>query len=535
MLRMANGHGSGRFLSPSRKTAVILAAVALCGLLAGLISTQLPVKIVLFLAAGAVLLVVIYQWLWLGVAIFIFFNLTLPQAGPTWNLGIQVAMVGETRGIHFNIHEIVMALTFVAWVVKAANGKAEWKARSPITIAIVAYVLTSILACFVGFLHDASGLVMAFRFVRTVIFAYVFFVVINIVRTRQAFRNLVILMMVCFTLVALFGLVQKAIGQKKTEWIAQHVLGKLGYPESVNYVAGESEAQAYRINSTFLHPNVFGGYLIFALPFFVSLMSLAWRGRHRLLWFLLLVGMGINMAALFLTGSRAAWVAAGLIALLYGLFGLFDRRLWLTAATVILVLALIFVMLNPPEFVRKRFSGLSAKEAAEVRIYTYKLALDYFLEHPIFGIGMGMEGQRIIENNIRQTWAAVENAFLTYLVSHGLVGFTAFVLLFAIYWGILLLARSRSRDDPFIYYHAEAFILGMVGYAVSNMFGAWILFAIPMLTLFWVYLAMGGSLYNVFREEVVEGREPIFHNLPSLLAASLPPADKAGSRVAEVW
>jgi len=527
--RTARGNGSVRFLSTSRKTAVVLAAVALCGLLAGLVSTQLPVKIILFLAAGAILLVVIYQWLWLGVAIFIFFNLTLPQAGPTWNLGIQVAMVGETRGIHFNIHEIVMALTFVAWVIKAARGKAEWKARSPITVAIVAYVLTSILACFVGLLHDANGLVMAFRFVRTVIFAYVFFVVINIVRTRLAFRNLVILMLVCFTLVALFGLVQKAIGQTKTEWFAQHVLGKLGYPESVNYVAGESEAQAYRINSTFLHPNVLGGYLIFALPFFVSLLSLAWRGRRYFPWFLLLAGMGINMAALFLTGSRAAWVAAGVIAVLYGLFGLFDRRLWLTAATVVLVLALVFVMLNPPEFVKKRFSGLSAKEAAQVRIYTYKLALDYFLEHPIFGIGMGMEGQRIIENNIRQTWAAVENAFLTYLVSHGLVGFTAFLLLFAIYWGVLLRARSRSRNDPFIYFHAEAFFLGMVGYAVANMFGAWILFAIPMLTLFWVYLALGGALYNIYREGIVEEKEPLFHNLPELLAVSPVPGNRDSS------
>ncbi len=519
-------------LSVSRKTAAILAAAALCGILAGLLSTQLPVKIILFLAAGTLLLVVIYQWLWLGVAIFIFFNLTLPQAGPSWNLGIQVAMVGETRGIHFNIHEIVMALTFVALLIKAVNGKAELKFRNPITIAVAAYVLTSILACFVGLIHDANGLVMAFRFVRTVVFAYVFFVVISIVRTRQAFRNLVILMMVCFTLVALFGLVQKAIGQAKTEWVAQHVLAKLGYPESVNYVAGESEAQAYRINSTFLHPNVLGGYLIFALPFFVSLLSLAWRSRRYFYWFLLLAGMGINMAALFLTGSRAAWVAAGVIAVLYGLFGLFDRRLWLTAATVILVLALIFVMLNPPEFVKKRFSSLSAKEAAQVRVYTYKLALDYFLEHPIFGIGMGMEGQRIIENNMRQTWAAVENAFLTYLVSHGLVGLTAFLLLFGIYWGILLRVRSRSRDDPLIYFHAEAFILGMVGYAVSNMFGAWILFAIPMLTLFWVYLAMGGALYDIFREGAVEEREPLFHNLPELLAASLLPAERGEERMA---
>ncbi len=511
-------------LSHSRKTALTLAAVACCGILAGLLTGYLPAKVTLFLAGGIVLFVVVYERLWLGVALFVLFNLTLPQAGPNWNLGFQVAMTGETRGLHFNIHEIVMAVTFVAWLVKALNGKAEWKTYNPITIGIFAYILTSILASLIGLINGAHGLVVAFRFVRTVVFAYIFFVVINVVRTRRAFRNLVILMLVCFTLVAVYGLVQKVIGQTKAEWVAEHVLAKLGYPESVNYVAGEGVGQVYRINSTFLHPNVLGGYLIFALPFFVSLLSLTWKARRYYLWFLLLLGTGLNMVALFFTGSRAAWVAAGVIALLYGIFGFFDRRIWLTMATVILVIALVFVMINPPEFVKKRFSGLSAKEAAQVRIHTYRLALDYFLEHPIFGIGMGMEGQRIIENNIRQTWAAVENAFLTYLVSHGAVGLSAFLLLFALYWGILLRTRSRSRDEPFYYYHAEAFILGMVGYAVANMFGAWLLFAIPMLTLFWYYLAMGGVLYSLHREEVPEARQPLFQNLPGLVPASLSPA-----------
>lgn len=104
----------------------------------------------------------------------------------------------------------------------------------------------------------------------------------------------------------------------------------------------------------------------------------------------------------------------------------------------------------------------------------------------------------------------MENAYLTYLVSHGLVGLTAFLLLFAIYWGTLLRARSASRHDPYIYFHAEAFILGMVGYAVANMFGAWILFAIPMLTLFWFYLGMGSVLYNLYREEAATRPAPLF-------------------------
>lgn len=491
--------------SPSTRAAAVVAAASFLGLAAGLFSSRLPVVIVFGLVGGAALFLLVYRYPWLGLGLFAFFNLTIPQAGPTWNLGIQVAVVGETRGIHFNLHEIVITILFLAVVLRVFTGRQKAVLKSPLTPAVVLYVLTSILACFVGLIHDANGLVVAFRFIRTVIFFYIFYLVLNIITTRRAFRNMVILMLICFTLVALFGLVQKAIGQTKTEWVAEHVLNKLGYPEDVNYVAGESEAQAYRINSTFLHPNVLGGLLVFALPFFISLLSLCWREERRWAWFLLLAGLGINLAALFLTGSRAAWVAAGCIFIIYGVFGIRSRRMWLAGCTVVIILALVFVMLSPPEFVKKRFVSLSAREAAQARLYQYQMAVDFFMEHPFLGLGMGMEGQRIVENNLRATWAAVENAFLTYLVSHGLVGLVAFLLLFLLYWWMLFKTHENSEEDPFLYFMSEAFGLGMVGYAAANMFGAWLLFAIPMVTLFWFFLGMGGSLYRLF--EAGEGRE----------------------------
>ncbi|MBC7231498.1 MAG: O-antigen ligase family protein [Actinobacteria bacterium] len=509
--------GVGIAASPAYvKVAAVLMAVSLLGLLAGALVSRLPVLIVFGVLGGLALFVVVYRNPFVGIWIAFVFNLVLPQAGPSWNLGIQIAMVGETRGIHFNVHEIVMAMVLVTILVRMFRAVIEkdWQEveevfRSPLTIAVALYVLTSILACFVGLLNGAKWYVGLFRFVRTVFFCYIFFTLIYLVRSRRQLQVLLVTMLVCSSVVAGFGLVQKVKGEVWSREFAERYLAKLGFPESVNYVAGESSAQAYRINSTFMHPNVFGGYLVFALPFFISLLWLYRRWWQRCL---LLLGLGMNVVALFYTGSRAAWTGAGCIALAYGLFGFFDRRVFLTALTVLLIIALVFVMLNPPEFIKKRFVSLSAKEAAQARIYQYSLALDFFLEHPVFGVGMGMEGQRIVENNLRYTWAAVENAFLTYLVSHGLVGFSAFLLLFILYWGLLLKARHGSRDDPFIYFYSEALVLGMVGYAVANLFGAWLLFAIPMVTLFWFYMGMAGSLYNIYRDEVVpvkEAKRPI--------------------------
>lgn len=501
--------------------------VAFLGLAVGALSPRLPVLIVFAVIAGLALFLIVYRNPFVGVLLAFISNLLIPQAGPNWNLGIQVAMVGETRGIHFNVHEIIMAMVLVSVLIRMfiSIWERDWEeakslVKSPISIAVALYVLTSILASFIGLINDAKGYVVAFRFVRTVFLAYIFFMIIYVVRERRQFQVLVVTMLVCFTLIAAFGLVQKAMGETWSNNFAEKVLKRLGYPEDVNYVAGESSAQAYRINSTFAHPNILGGYLVFAMPFFISFLSLTWRLRRYWLFLFLLIALAINLASLFLTGSRAAWMAAGVIAFLYGVFGFFDRRMWLVLVTVLLVFALIVVMLNPPDFVKKRFSGLSAKEAADARLYQYRLAVDYFLEHPLFGIGMGMEGQRITENNLRYTWAAVENTFLTYLVSHGAVGLSALLLLFFLYWAVLLKARAGSRHDPFIYFNAEAFVLGMVGFFVANMFGAWLLFAIPMVTLMWLFMGMAGSLYNIYQAEqavtlpVLPTPEPFASALP---------------------
>jgi hypothetical protein len=125
---------------------------------------------------------------------------------------------------------------------------------------------------------------------------------------------------------------------------------------------------------------------------------------------------------------------------------------------------------------------------------------------------------------MRYTWAAVENVWLTYMVSHGVVGLSALLLVFVLYWMVLFKARGGSKNDPFIYFNAEAFILGMVGFAISNMFGAWLLFAIPMVTLMWFYMGMAGSLYNIYRAEQEIAQPELPSPEPFVSALPLPSA-----------
>jgi hypothetical protein len=212
---------SGLGGSPAHiRVALLVVAIAFLGLLVGAISSRVPVLILFAVIGGIALFVVIYNNLFVGVLLFLISNLVIPQAGPSWNLGIQVAMVGETRGLHFNVHEIIMFMVLIAVIIKMllAIWEKDWDefaklVKSPVTIGVGLYLLTSILACFVGWINDANGLLILFRFVRTVFFCYIFFMIIYVVRDRKQFQVLVVTMLICFTIIALFGLVQKALGE----------------------------------------------------------------------------------------------------------------------------------------------------------------------------------------------------------------------------------------------------------------------------------------------------------------------------------
>jgi O-Antigen ligase len=483
----------------SENKAMLVGVLLTLGAIAGLASSTLPVKIIIPVVMGAILFVLIYRDLQLGIILFLIFNLLLPQAGPNLDLGIQTP-VGE-RGLHFCIHEIIIAMVLLAWLIQVFQKKKDWRAKSPLMWPVIIYILANIFSYMVGMVHGAMLLIVVFRFVRTTLFVYIFFVVLNNVTTRKQLKQLVVISLICATIVAGFGIMQWVLGQAWSEQFNKDVLDKIGYPKNINYVAGEAAGKVYRVNSTFAHPNVLGGYLVFFLPFLISLL---WCWKTPSARLLLLIAIMINLVCLYVTGSRAAWIAAAVIAILYIFFGLLDRRMVLAFAIVALLVIMVVVLINPPQYVQDRLTGYAANISNKSKIYQYRMGTNLFLERPIFGLGEGTVGLKLKMGNFRETWTAVENIFLYYLVSEGIVGLITYLLVWAFFWGMLISVWRRKRGDPFLRYTSEGLILGMVGTAISSLFGAWLLFAIPMLTLWWFYLGLGASLYNVSLEPETE-------------------------------
>ncbi len=371
---------------------LIAGVLLVIGMIAGLASSTLSVLVISSVVLGTLLFILIYRDLMLGISLFLIFNLIIPQAGPSLDLHINTP-VGE-RGIHFCPHEIVITMVLVAWLIQVFLKKKSWRTKSPLIWPIILYVVINIICCFIGLAHGGRLLIIAFRFMRTTFFAYIFFVVLNNVKTRKQLKQLVIISLICATIVAGFGVVQWVMGQAWAENFSKKVLDKIGYPTGINYVAGGSEAtgQAYRVNSTFAHPNVLGGYLVFFLPFYISLL---WCYKRFSIRLLLVAGLIINLACLFFTGSRMSWIAAAAIALVYCIFGFFDKRLILAFVIVVLIIASVFVLMYPPPFIKMRMTGYQAQKSAQGRLFLYQIVTDEFMKRPFFGLGESMIGYMI--------------------------------------------------------------------------------------------------------------------------------------------
>ncbi|MHB8781482.1 MAG: O-antigen ligase family protein [Candidatus Geothermincolia bacterium] len=482
--------------------------------LAGVLLPFVPLQLLFFTSAGVILFLVINRNMQIGLVIFLALNAVLPQAGPSLGGNLQVGLAGEARGLHFNMHEIVMSLVLLAWLAGILTGKRRIATRSPLILPVLILAVFSIVASFTGMMHGATGMSTVFRFMRTTVYIYIFFLVLNNVRTERDARRLIFVFLGCASVVAFIGLAQRALGESWAQQFSRDFLETIGYPAAVNVIQIGSQEQVYRISSTFIHPNILGGYLVFALPFFGSMIRVARYGWSKAL---LVAGLFLNVGCLFYTGSRAAWLGVAAILFFYILLGLRERRFILMLVNVAVIILLIVFLVNPPGFIQERLSASSASEAASLRLQQYELAVDMFMEHPFLGMGVGLEGKQLMVGSIRTEWGAVESVYLTLLATTGALGLLAFLLVLGFFWAGTARGRRRA-PTPFLAAACEGFTAAMIGLATASLFGAWLITASAMVSFFWFMIGMGAVVARL----AVTGEAAVTSTSPAARRTFLP-------------
>ncbi|MEM6711119.1 MAG: O-antigen ligase family protein [Pseudomonadota bacterium] len=215
-------------------------------------------------------------------------------------------------------------------------------------------------------------------------------------------------------------------------------------------IAGESERASY----VGLHPNLGGEILFGCIVLLCFAKPVLWR----------LVGYGVAIAAMLALQSRAALLGSGLVIIGAEVLALRPITLTrthvhiLTSAAAILTIGATLTLLAFPHLVeaitRQITDGILLLRHADRglgtglvgRVETWNLALQTFLDHPFFGVGM--DQVRTPEG------LAIHNAYLGLLAEFGLVAALPLLVIIAGLW------QTAHRDvKRFFVLFAGAFVL----------------------------------------------------------------------------
>ncbi|MDH4037048.1 MAG: O-antigen ligase family protein [Candidatus Krumholzibacteria bacterium] len=204
---------------------------------------------------------------------------------------------------------------------------------------------------------------------------------------------------------------------------------------------------AHRVGGT-MFTMTFAG-ILYQLILFTGAVALAPRFSRWRWWLAAVVAM--EFTALLLTMTRGAWVALFVGAAV--LCMMVRRRAAFMATALALAVALLFSFV----FARDQGRTIAVTELATrpadrnvgTRLVLWQISWDLFLQHPVFGVGMGdytIEADRHLRGRKVLTTVDTHNVYLHLLATRGLVGFIPFVLYFVVL--LRSLARVYARAGP---------------------------------------------------------------------------------------
>lgn len=219
-----------------------------------------------------------------------------------------------------------------------------------------------------------------------------------------------------------------------------------------------------RVMSTLREPNALGAYLLLPIA---ALTALVIKNRDKYVRLMFACALGVHLAALFLTFSRSAWLAAALAIALVMWFCwrnaviVFVKRLW-PAIAILIVLAVVGLFsLRSTEFfqsyvVHTTDQATSEDNSTELHFLLARDGIESIINHPL-GHGPGTAGLASIQSPVP---VLTENYYIQIAYEVGIFGLGIFVAI-----SVVVYLRLMRRQDVF----GTILIASFWGYIVTNM------------------------------------------------------------------
>ncbi len=389
-----------------------------------------------------------------------------------------LVMLPNIRGVTLPKYVVAQTAAFLLaamllWKeIKANRNQINWFKKYPFLIPLIIILLYELISALVS----PYRLFGIWEWQRRVSGYLLFFVIINIIRTKKSFNTALLFMIVSSTLTALYG-----IGQ----------ILKID-------VTGWSRPFTTGIFSTFGHPNLYAAFLELNLFACLGLLWLKRNSENRIFYagnILLLLG------ALVLTKSwgAAVGILTGIAFLVFSFIvsGLlkkagFNKKILVAGLIIIAGLTVTAGVKFGPRIL----------SANMFRVKTWEGASRMFLDKPVTGHGLGTffilfpkyrDDQYLRRFRHAENLLHAHNEYLELLAEEGVIGFFLFVFVLAAI-GKRFIEYFRSGESA--YYKELSLFLsaGLIAFLAHNAVSVNMRWSGPYVS-FWMFL---GLTYGAF-------------------------------------
>ncbi len=374
---------------------------------------------------------------------------------------------------------VLCAAIFLLHAVKNTDFKFV---RSPMNAVVAFFVIALLWGC----INSFDALSSARQIMVHLSFIVFYFVLINTIRTKQAWLALVKVFLASALLVAIYGVVQNFTGVSSTEsWIDEEMFTDI----------------KVRVYSFFNNPNVLGEFLVLTIPVMVALIWNKVREEYKTLFGIALLLMA---ACMIFTWSRGAWL--GMLIAVAIFLAISDKR-WIFVGIlgVILVPVVLYLSGNSAIVERILSIGNTADTSTAYRVSIWRASIKLLKDFWLPGIGVGSDAYKAVYPVYALTGADFalhsHNLYLQFWVETGIVGIVSLLSLALAFLKNTFAAnvvKNIKKSD--VAKLTVALGAGFIGFMVQGLTD-YVWYNYKILMIFWIIISLGISGNMIIRQE----------------------------------
>lgn len=429
---MAGKRPVGQGPSPLQLAIPLVILLPLCLAFGWLLPHLSPTKAIAFISAIVMFLICLFSTQ--AALYIIIFSMLL---GPEFSVG-STSGASLGRGVTLRVNDFVLVVMGFSWLAKMAiNKRLGLFLHTPLNSPIAAYTVICIIASGLGAVAGRVNLKTTFFFILKYFeYMFVYFMVVNHLRTQKQFRGFVVAFIVTSIIAAFVGVAQIPGG------------GRITAP----FEGAKGE------------PNTFGGYLVFMISIAMGLLWTLENKRQRIGLALCIL---LFLTPLLYTGSRGSYLG---LAASMGLFVMFTPHKAAGGLAVALVVG--GLVLFAPDIAKRRIEhtfmqGMQRTDVEEVmgvkldtstsaRLRSWRQVSEDWMKHPL--LGYGVTGYKFLDGQ-----------YFRVIIETGLVGLSIFMFLLVRTGRIILGVYRRARDSLYKGWALGVFLgfVGLLAHALS--------------------------------------------------------------------